>query len=558
MSVSDKSGLEKLARWLSARSATIYATGSTYSYLMGNGYDSNLKRVSELTQWPEFIGGRVKTLHPKIHGAILADQRKSEHLKELADLKIPTMDLVVSNLYPFEQTISHEDCTEDIAIENIDIGGPTMVRAAAKNYHSIYILTNPDQYSEFMNIYQDNKNLDDQLEYRRRLAKSAFDRITQYDTAISDYLSDPVKLKYGLNPQQPTAHLTFTNPEDPAFKILSGKIGYINVLDAVYAWNLVREIADLTADRYAIAASFKHTSPAGVGSSYKVLSSVELEAYFRPTEITFSPAATAFLRARGTDPKSSFGDFIAISCEVDKQTAELIRPEVSDGIIARSYTSEAIEILKNKKGGNYLVLQGNTNLIHQTETREMHGVKLSQDANTAIVNLSDLEANNCVTMTKCTDKEQQFNLLLAMMTLKYTQSNSVCFTYSGQTVGVGAGQQSRIDCVQLAGQKAGIWKYRQHPEVLEYAKTLSGKRADKVNAVIKYIQEHPELETHELPLALASDAFFPFRDNIDCAAKYGVKAILQPGGSKGDESVIEACDQYEISMYLCKKRFFLH
>ncbi len=380
-------------------------------------------------------------------------------------------------------------------------------------------------------------------------------------------------LKYGCNPNQGNASISMVKGELP-LTVLNGKPGYINLLDALNGWQLVDQLAKGTG--YSAATSFKHVSPAGAAISIP-LNDVEKQMYFIGENEELSPLATAYVRARGADRMSSFGDFISLSEECDVQTAKMIKREVSDGVIAPSYDPKALDILKKKKGGNYVVLQIDpTYEIPSLETRTIMGITFTQDRNAIVLDKTVLQP--IVTEAKDLPEEAQLDLLVALTALKYTQSNSVCYAKRGQTIGVGAGQQSRIHCTRLAGEKADHWQLRQADKVLNLPFLPSLSRNDKDNAVENYLrgevtdwkqyftEEVPfltEAETKEIlsgitGVSLASDAFFPFRDNIDRAAKSGVSYIVQPGGSLRDDIVFDACNEHGIVMVCNKIRLFHH
>lgn len=384
-------------------------------------------------------------------------------------------------------------------------------------------------------------------------------------------------LKYGCNPHQKPARIYMKEGNLP-FEILNGTPGYINFLDALNSWQLVKELK--SALNMPAAASFKHVSPAGVGVSVP-LSDV-LKKIYHVEDADLSPVATAYVRARGADRVSSFGDFIAISDKVDVATAKIISKEVSDGIIAPSYEEEAIEILKNKQKGRYIIIQIDPNYCpSDIENREVFGVSLEQKKNDVIPSVELL--SNIVTENKEMPDEAKRDLIIAMISLKYTQSNSVCFTYDGQVIGSGAGQQSRIHCTRLAGNKADLWYLRQHPSVLGLKFKEGVSKTEKDNAIDQYLNEDVseeemvdwskmfEIVPEKLSIkekqdwlknlngvCLGSDAFFPFSDNIDRAHKSGVKYIVQPGGSVRDDVVIEACNKYGMVMALSNLRLFHH
>lgn len=386
-----------------------------------------------------------------------------------------------------------------------------------------------------------------------------------------------IVLKYGCNPHQKPARV-YTKSENLPFKILNGNPGYINFMDAFNSWQLVKELKQAT--KLPGAASFKHVSPAGAAVGVP-LSNVLKKSYF-VEDIELTPVAAAYARARGADRMSSFGDWAAISDVVDLPTAIILSRSVSDGIIAAGYTDEALELLKKKKKGNYCIIQMDWDYEpEEIETREIYGITFEQKRNDILANKDML--NNIVTNNKNITEEAKRDLLISMITLKYTQSNSVCFVLDGQVIGVGAGQQSRIHCTRLAGSKADIWYLRQHPAVLNLPFKEGISTPERDNAIDQYLRDDitpMELKEwgnvfKEIPnrltkeekagwlsnlagVSLGSDAFFPFRDNIDRAAQSGVKYIVQPGGSVRDDIVIEACNEYDIAMVYSGIRLFHH
>lgn len=385
-------------------------------------------------------------------------------------------------------------------------------------------------------------------------------------------------LKYGCNPNQQPARVFMPQGELP-FTVLNGRPGYINLLDALNSWQLVRELKAATG--LAAAASFKHVSPAGAAVAVP-LSPVLQQIYF-VEGVELSPVATAYIRARGADRMSSYGDFVALSDECDEQTASFLLREVSDGIIAPSYTPEALAILRQKRKGSYLVLQMDENYIPaELETKEVFGVSFQQQRNNVKIDESLLA--NRPTKNQNIPPQAARDLIIALITLKYTQSNSVCYAKDGQAIGIGAGQQSRIHCTRLAGNKADVWLLRQHPKVLALPFKADIRRPDRDNTIDVYISdefedvlrdgawqqfftERPEPLTPEEKRAwlaqasgvsLGSDAFFPFGDNIERAHKSGVAYIAQAGGSVRDDNVIETCDKYNIAMAFTGVRLFHH
>ncbi len=385
------------------------------------------------------------------------------------------------------------------------------------------------------------------------------------------------ELKYGCNPNQKPAEIRSIAGELP-FKVLNGNPGYINFMDALNSWQLVRELK--SAVNMPAAASFKHVSPAGAAIGLPLTEELR-KAYF-VEDIELSPVACAYVRARGADSVSSYGDWAALSDVVDKATALVLKREVSDGIIAPGYTEEALEILKQKKGGKYNIIEIDPSYeAPEMEERQIFGVEFVQKRNNYVPSYSDI--TNIVTENKDLPEEAKRDLILAMITLKYTQSNSVCYALGGQVIGCGAGQQSRIHCTRLAGDKADLWYLKQHPKVLNLKFKEGIGRPDRNNAIDLFVRNDitdyelnmlndvletaPERLTEDekkkwleglKDVALGSDAFFPFRDNIDRAVKSGVKYIAQAGGSLRDDIVIKACNEYKIVMAMTGVRLFHH
>ena len=387
-----------------------------------------------------------------------------------------------------------------------------------------------------------------------------------------------MQLKYGCNPNQKPSRVFMENGDLP-FEVISGKPGYINLLDALNGWQLVKELKKATG--LPAATSFKHVSPAGAAVGLP-LSDTLKKIYF-VDDVELTPLANAYARARGADRMSSFGDFIALSDECDKATALLIKKEVSDGVIAPGYSDEALEILKAKKKGNYNIIKIDPNYTPaEIERKQVFGVTFEQGRNELDIN--DELLSNVITDNKTLSDEAKRDLKIALITLKYTQSNSVCYVKDGQAIGIGAGQQSRIHCTRLAGNKADIWWLRQAPQVLNLQFVDGIKRADRDNAIDVYISDEymdvladgvwektfkvkPPVFTKEeqrawldknTDVALGSDAFFPFGDNIERAYKSGVTVIAQPGGSIRDDNVIETCNKYGMAMAFTGIRLFHH
>ena len=387
-------------------------------------------------------------------------------------------------------------------------------------------------------------------------------------------------LKYGCNPHQKPASIHSMKGYDLPFSVLNGQPGYINLLDALNAWQLVQELDEALG--LPAATSFKHVSPAGAAVSVP-LDDTLLEVYDCKKNQELSPLATAYIRARGADPLSSFGDFIALSRKVDLNTAEVVRKMVSDGIIAPGFDNDALILLKEKKDGKYLILAADPEFkIPELEFREVAGVGFSQLRNTIKINENTL-LTKVVTKNNDFSAEARRDLVLASITLKYTQSNSVAYALNGQIIGIGAGQQSRVDCTKLAGRKVETWFMRQHPKVLNLPFHEQVRNVERINARILCIEggmTEPELRTWQSQfsrpvealsptekgewlarlegISLSSDAFFPFRDNIDQASKRGVDYVVQPGGSNRDKEVIAATDEYGMVMAFTGIRLFHH
>ena len=389
-----------------------------------------------------------------------------------------------------------------------------------------------------------------------------------------------LELKYGCNPNQKPSKIYMADGSDLPIKVLMGRPGYINFLDAFNGWQLVRELKEATG--LPAATSFKHVSPAGAAIGLP-MSDVLKKIYWVDDMGDLSPLACAYARARGADRMSSFGDFIALSDVCDKDTAMLIKREVSDGVIAPGYSEEALEILAQKKKGNYNVIQIDENYVPaKLEHKQVFGVTFEQGRQD--LKIDDELLSNIVTKNKDIPQNALNDLKISLITLKYTQSNSVCYVKDGQAIGIGAGQQSRVHCTRLAGQKADNWWLRQCPKVLNLPFIEGIRRADRDNAIDVYIgdeymdvladgawqkvfTEKPEVFTKEEKRAwldqmqdvtLGSDAFFPFSDNIELAHKSGVKYIAEPGGSVRDDLVIETCDKYNMAMAFTGIRLFHH
>jgi len=595
ISVSDKTGIVEFATFLASKNVQLLSTGGTAKKLRDAGL--TVMDVSEYTGAVECLDGRVKTLHPKVHGGLLGVRGNAQHEQEMKDQGIEKIDMTILNLYPFQQTVasgaSFEQC-----IENIDIGGPSMLRSTAKNHAFTTIVTSPDQYAKVQKCMEENEG-GTTLSLRKKLAAKAYALSAAYDSAIATWFSGQLDededekpvvakiynpeftLKYGCNPHQKPSQILSRLDSKLPFDIKNGTPGYINLLDAANAWQLVIELKQATG--LAAAASFKHVSPAGAAVAVP-LKDVECQAYeIKPEDAAaLTPTALAYLRARNADPMCSFGDFCAVSDEVDEDTAKILKKEVSDGIVAPSYTPAALEILKAKKGGKFIILEATPDYdAGEFEYREVYGMTFSQKRNDIVIGKDHM--SNVVTTKKVLGDDAERDLIVASICIKYTQSNSVGFAKDGMMVGVGAGQQSRVDCVKLAGRKVSTWYLRQHPKVLGLEFKDGVKRQDRVNARVRYIEGDftaeekvrweaqfatvPEPLTAEEKdaflkeasgVAVSSDAFFPFRDSIDHASKIGVSFVAQPGGSVQDAQVTEACDEYGMAMAFTGVRLFHH
>lgn len=541
------------------------------------------------------LGGRVKTLHPAVHGGILARAIASDQ-KDLESQNISPISIVVCNLYPFTSTIAKPNCTLADAVEEIDIGGVTLLRAAAKNHERVSVLSDPSDYAAFLKAWISG-NGDVGQPMRNSLALKAFEMTATYDEAISGYfreqyasadlaperLSGQVQrmaLRYGANPHQKPAQAYVTQGELP-FKALCGSPGYINLLDALNSYALVKELEE--ALKLPAAASFKHVSPAGAAVGLE-LSEVEKKVYgVDDLKEPLTPLACAYARARGADRMSSFGDFIALSAECDVPTAKIISKEVSDGIIAPGYTPEALEILAKKKGGKYCVLQIDRGYEPaEIETRQVYGIYMQQRRNNAKIDATLFE--NIVSKNKELPPSAITDLIVATLALKYTQSNSVAYATRGAIIGLGAGQQSRIHCTRLAGGKADLWWLRHHPYVLAMPFKKGIKRAEKANAIDLFVSgeileggekaqweslfetipdqlketEKTEWLKQLTGVACSSDAFFPFPDNVHRARKSGVTYLAAPSGSVMDEECVKAADEAGMVFVHTNLRLFHH
>ena len=507
ISVSDKENILDLAKVLIDYNVEIISTGGSAKLLKDNSI--KVIEVSEYTNFPEMLDGRVKTLHPKIHGGILANRNIKNHLETLKQNDINEIDLVVVNLYPFQQAIKKESCTLDEAIENIDIGGPTMIRAAAKNFQSVAVLTDPNDYSEFIKKMNVNQGSLD-VESRLMLAKKAFLHTAQYDGAISSYLSKgnqllpnvltkvlekTMDMRYGENPHQVAAFYKENEYLPGAlsnFSQLQGKeLSFNNLNDSDNAWECVKSFDEPSC------VIVKHANPCGVCSAANV--------------------SDAYKGAFLTDPISAFGGIIAFNKELDSKTASLIINQFAEVIIAPNFTDEALSIFKTKP--NIRLLRIPTEKVAgQLYFKKIGGGWLVQTADD-----HELDINQCEVVTKLKpDMENLLDLKFAWQVAQYVKSNAIVFCKNKKTICVGAGQMSRVDSTKIAAIKA------------------ENAGLNLKNSVV------------------ASDAFFPFRDGIDVLASYGAKYVIQPGGSLKDNEVIQAANEHGLVMLFTKIRHFKH
>ncbi len=499
ISVSDKTGVVDLAKGLVELGYEIASTGGTSRKIKEAGIE--VIPVSEITGFPEILGGRVKTLHPKVHGGLLA-KRSREHLDELNEHDITPIDLVVVNLYPFKETVSKKDVTLDEAIENIDIGGPTMIRAAAKNFSSVAVVVNPKRYSEILNLLQENNEID--KETKMSLALEAFEHTSQYDSYIVDYLSgikglnshtlkgfDGKKLRYGENPHQSAKF--YKLPEEKglsAAEQLQGKeLSFNNIVDINAAFSAVQEYEEPAA------VVVKHTNPCGVCVSEDI--------------------TNAYTKAFAADSVSAFGGIVAINRIVEEKLAEKLIETFLEAVIAPGFSETAKEILSQKPNLRVLELPEFELNKYVVDIKKVQGGFLVQDMDREKVTCEQLEQ---VSGEPLTDEEKD-ELLFAWKVVKHVKSNSIVLTKNNTSLGVGAGQMNRVGAAEIALKQAG----------------------EKAKGAF-----------------LASDAFFPFNDTVKMAAEYGVKAIIQPGGSMRDEESIKAAEELGIKMAFTKVRHFKH
>ena len=529
LSVSDKTGLAEFVKTLTDHGVELVSTGGTAKFLRENGLE--VTDVAAVTGFPEMMDGRVKTLHPKIHGAFLALRDNAEHVASMKEHGIEPIDLVVINLYPFEQTIAKEGVSLAEAVENIDIGGPAMIRSASKNWRDVAVITDPELYPEITDELTANDG-SLTLETRQHLATLAFTRTANYDLAISSYLEKQIggaagafesaiggdstfpetqnillaklaDLRYGENPHQKAAlYRTGESGGIANAEQLHGKeMSFNNYVDAEAAWNLVQDFNDLTV------AIIKHTNPSGVG-----VGATNEEAY---------------RRALSTDPVSAFGGIVAFNRKVDATVAASVNEVFTEVVIAPDFDEKALELFRTKKNLRvlkcYVAMDGRESGLAPApeglfEYKQISGGMLVQEKDTHKVTPDNLKV---VSETQPSEDEIKA-MLLAWRVCKHVKSNAIVIANENQTIGVGSGQMNRVDSVRIAAM-----------------------RAERFNLPVK-------------GSVLASDAFFPFRDNVDEAAKLGVSAIIQPGGSMRDEESIQAANEHNISMLFIGFRHFKH
>ncbi len=508
ISVSDKADVATFAKALSEMGVEIISTGGTAKALSGAGV--KIIQVSDYTGFPEMLDGRVKTLHPKVEAGILAVRSNKEHMSQLQKHGIPMVDLVCVNLYPFKKTVDDPKSTLDDAIENIDVGGPTLVRAAAKNFSHVTVIVDPKDYGRILaELHANGMRVSDHT--RRHLAMKAFAHTAEYDAQIHSYLSGKLSpgvyperlnltfkkvydLRYGENPHQTAAFYSETTKECsiPNGRVVSEgkKLSFNNIIDANAALELVKEFET------PVAAIIKHLNPSGVAKGEDI--------------------ASAYALAHSADPKSAYGCVVALNREMDEKTAEDVASTFVEVVIAPSYSKQAVKALSQKKNMRLIEVGEIKRTTDKSyDLRRVVGGLLIQSPDSRALTENDLK-----TVTeRAPTKDEVEAMLFAWTVCRHTKSNSIIFSQKDRTVGVGAGQMSRVDAVRIAAMKAG-------------------SLADGA--------------------AMASDAFFPFRDGIDEAAKAGIKAVIHPGGSIRDEEVVKAANEHGMAMAYTGVRCFLH
>ncbi len=491
ISVWDKSNIEELCKEIVNRGYNLLATTSTAKYLKEKGF--NVKETSELTGFSELIGGRVKTLHPKIFAGILARRDNLQDMENLRKENIPLIDIVVCNLYPFAKVISKEEVTLEEALENIDIGGVSLLRAAAKNFPYVLVVPSPEFYDEVIQYLKEGK---EDMGFRRKMAIKTFFITSNYDSLICNYLggeeniilnlTKKLELRYGENPQQKAGFYVINNTEIPFVKYQGKELSYNNLLDVDSAWDLIREFSEPTV------AIIKHNNPCGVASDTEPIK--------------------AFVKAFEGDPISAYGGIVACNFEINEDIAREITNHFFEVIIAPSYTEEALKVFSLKK--NLRVIKPREDISENPfEIRSLKRGFLVQSFNKLLFESYEIKTSKEPT------KEDMEELIFALKVVKHVKSNAIVVSKNKQTLGIGAGQMNRVNSVKIALEQAG--EKAQHAY-------------------------------------LASDAFFPFPDSVELAAKYGIKAIIQPGGSIRDKEVIETAEKHGIILVMIPTRHFRH
>ncbi len=504
ISVSDKTGLPELAKALHRSGIEIISTGGTAKAIEQEGIP--VKDVSEVTGFEECLDGRVKTLHPLVHGGILARTSHEADIQEIEELGITPIELVVVNLYRFKNKVADPDVTPAEATEFIDIGGPTMIRAAAKNFAHVSILSSPEQYSGFIEELEERMAIS--FDTRKKLAKDAFAHTADYDSAIANYFTNlieekPAKqfnislplsqeLRYGENPHQQAAVYGYQNEFIDCFH--GKQLSYNNYLDVDAALNIISDFGD---SEYACAI-IKHTIPSGVGVAENL--------------------TQAYKKAFSTDRVSPFGGIVVVNREMDVETVKAIDEIFTEIIIAPAYSGEALQLLKQKKNRRLIRIKKSVREVQSSSYRSIFGGLLNQDADISPANPEHFEI---VSKRKPTEQEMN-DLLFSWKVVRHIKSNAIVYAKDGRTLGIGSGQTSRVDSSEIAVAKA-------EKEGLD----LTGS-------------------------AIASDAFFPFADGVEAAAKAGAKAVIQPGGSIRDEEVIQKANEFDMAMIFTGKRHFKH
>ncbi len=501
ISVSDKTGIVEFAQELIRLDYELISTGGTFDTLINSGV--KVKKVSEITEFPEILDGRVKTLHPKIHGGILA-LREEKHIEQIREFGIEFIDMVVVNLYPFAATIARPGVSMAEAIENIDIGGPSMIRSAAKNFQNVVVVVNPDSYEDIIAGLKNNNDLS--YDKRLQLAQKAFSHTAAYDAMISSYLSQKAgeifpehvficgrkvyELRYGENPHQNAGFYKSDSAKaglSQAEQLNGKELSYNNIFDGEAAWNLVQEFSE------PCCVIIKHTNPCGTAVADNL--------------------SLAFDKAWSCDPVSAYGGVIAFNEKIDLATAQKLKEPFLEIVLAPDFDSEALEVLKSKKNLRLLKMEKEQQISR--DFRSINGGLLIQDAD--IVS-EDENSWQQVTIEQA-ELSMMNDLRLAWKVVKHVKSNAIAIVKDGMTIGIGAGQMNRVGAAKIALEQA---------------------REKAYDAV------------------LASDAFFPFADTVELAGQYGIKAIIQPGGSVRDQESIEACDRLGIAMIFTGVRHFKH